>query len=291
MSSKMERYVKQIVEQTECSKDEKDDLYEELFIHLQLSQEQFVKEGLSEPEAEEKAIEDFGQEDVIGDQLQQAMFPYRREMLLGLSMASILFTISVYLSQLITEGDAYIPWLLISISISSLLLFISLNKLPQLNRKRWTNSILIIHLLVYLYGWSLASGIDHIVTVVLVLWAWLIILLSLFLVYRTTLHDFQPNGNPLSKKVKLLHVINMTIGIIIIGLTLFFLWAMLAFSGGIELRMLLFGLPFVIWVVLYIAQMKLVKKNKKSAFFMTAISILIVLSIVFYSFIMPMFIY
>ena len=57
----------------------------------------------------------FGDEREIGKQLQQAMYPYRREMMLTLSVASLLFAYGVYLCQLFVMGDAHIPWLIVAV--------------------------------------------------------------------------------------------------------------------------------------------------------------------------------
>ncbi|WP_163970397.1 permease prefix domain 1-containing protein [Oceanobacillus halotolerans] len=148
MTDQFKRVVERTVQQIEGNGQEKDDLYEELMIHLEMSKEQHMKEGLSEKEAEIKAMEAFGDEVSVGEQIQQAMFPYRKEMMMLLAVGSILFTSGVYLAQLFVEGDAYMLWLVLSMSVSTSLFIFSIQSVAFLNRRLWMNSLLLIHIAV-----------------------------------------------------------------------------------------------------------------------------------------------
>lgn len=56
----------------------------------------------------------------------------------------------------------------------------------------------------------------------------------------------------------IIHIINILIGVVSVGLSLFFTWGVLAF--GPEGNMLIIALPLVvilIWIIVYILQMKL----------------------------------
>jgi len=272
MKSKLERYVENIVRHTESSKEEKEDLYEELLIHLQISRDHLMeKEGLTLEQAEQKAMEIFGQEGEIGSQIQQALFPYRKELMLALAISTILATISIYLLHVFVEGDSYIGWLCISMLFSSMLLFLPLNQSIHLNRKLWLNSLLILHTLGLLYGWLLISQLDHESTVMLTIWEWLNIALTIGLVYRTTLYDYSSN----EKHIKVLHGINITSGIIISFASLFIMVGGLIMIGELHPMMLVFASPIAIWIGLYIASIKLAKKNMKIALFIGVIPILL----------------
>lgn len=272
MRSKLEKYVENIVRHTESSRQEKEDLYEELLIHLQISRDHLMEEeGLSLEQAEEKAMQLFGQEGEIGSQIQQALFPYRKELMLALAISSILATISIYLLHVFEEGDAYIGWLCISMLLSSMLLFLPLNQFIHLNRKLWLNSLLILHTLALLYGWLLISQLDISSTVGLTIWEWLNIALSIILVYRTTLYDYSSN----EKHIKVLHGINITSGIVISFSSLFIIAGGLIMIGELHPMMLLFASPIAIWIGLYVVSIKLAKKNMKSALFIGVIPILL----------------
>jgi hypothetical protein len=272
MKSKLEQYVENIVRHTESSKQEKEDLYEELLIHLQTSRDYLMeKEGLTQSEAEKKAMQLFGEEGEIGSQIQQALFPYRKELMLTLAISSIFVTISIYLLHVFIEGDAYIGWLCISMFFSSMLLFLPLNQSFHLNRKLWLNSLLILHTLGLLYGWLLISQLDHSATVGITIWEWLNIALSIGLVYQTTIYDYSPSET----NIKVLHGINITSGIIISLFSLIFIVGGLIMIGELHPMMLVFASPLAIWIGLYIVSIKLAKKNKKSAFIIGAIPLLL----------------
>lgn len=271
MKSKLEQYVKNIVRHTECSKKEKEDLFEELLIHLELSRDQFLKEGLSIEEAEKKAMEVFGEEGEIGSQLQQAIFPYRKELMLTLALSSLLFTVSNYVVALFVTGDAFFGWLIVSMFLSGMLLFLPLNQSFHLNKKLWLNALLVLHTLGQLYGWLIATQIPGTSNIGLTIWVWLNIALAIGLVYRTTIYDFSAD----EKHMKFLHGINITSGILIIGASLVFIVGGLIMIGSLHPMMLLFSSPILLWMVLYIVQLKVVKKNKKIAFTIGSVPFLI----------------
>lgn len=282
MTPMFKRYVEKIVQQTDAPSDEKEDLRVELLIHLELSYAQLIKDGYSEQQAQRSVLESFGESESIGNQIQQAMFPYRKAMMLTLAVASLLFSFTVYLGQLFFEGDAYIAWLLLSVIVSACLLTFTLQPMPFLNRRIWVNSLLLIHLFVYLFGMLMATGVESTISMLLIFLAWFIVLLAIVLIYRTTIFDYQSSKQILKKQVKILHALNITAGIFIMAVTLFFLWAVFAFAS-LELSpfMFLIFVPLLIWIVSYIVGMQLIAKNKKrGAYIVTAIPLLMCLYLI-----------
>lgn len=269
MKSKFERYIEKILRQTECSKEEKDDMYEEFMLHLELSRDELMKAGMSEKEAELKAIERFGLESEIGYQLQQAIFPYRKELMLALSSLSFVYTISLYLVSIFAEGDAHIGWFIFSMTIHSVLLLIALNQF-QWNRRGWMNGLFISHILTYIYGYGIVSSIEHPVQLSLAILNGALIILALYLIYQTTIHD-----GTFMKETKVLHRMNFVSGLLISGITLFYLWVGMMLFGRIHPIMLVVLIPFVLWILLYFGQLKLIEKNKRIAFSLAVVSILI----------------
>lgn len=285
MKSRLERYVGSIVQQTDCSGPDKEDLYEELLIHLQLSRDSLMEQGFSVKEAEIEAIRLFGDEQEIGSQLQHAMYPYRKEMVLTLAISSLIVAICTYILQLFWYGDAHIIWLVLAVASSSLLLYFSIQPSAKFQRRRWLNSILIAHLLLYLYGGLLAGDVinNHAWIIMLVLSNWAIIGLGIFLLYHISLFDFQMEPT-LMKIKRLLHGLNITSGIVISAATLFFVFGGLIMIGY-HPRILIFCIPLGIWIILYVIQMKLVNKGKKIiAFALSLIPIIISLAIVLFFF-------
>lgn len=266
MTSTFQRYVEKIVQQTDTLQDEKDDLREEFLIHLELSYAELMKEGYSDQQAKQAVLENFGASESIGDEIQQAMFPYRKAMMLTLAVTSLLFSFTVYLSQLFLEGDAYIAWLLLSIVVSTCLLTFTLQPMSLMNRRLWINSLLLIHVFSYLFGMLMATSVESTISIPLTFLSWFIVLLAIALIYRTTIFDYQSSRQTLKKQVRILHALNMTAGIFIIAGTLFFLWAVLAFTS-FELSPFVFLIfvPLLIWLVSYITAMQLIAKKKKIA--------------------------
>ena len=159
MNQVFQRFVEGIVRETDSNQEEREDLYEELLSHLECSFIDYQKQGFSEEEALRTAMTNFGEEREIGKQLQQAMYPYRREMMLALSVGSLLFAYGVYVCQLFVMGDAHIPWLIVAVLISTALLVLTVRPVSSLNRRLWMNSLLLIHIMIFFYGLLLATDV------------------------------------------------------------------------------------------------------------------------------------
>lgn len=254
MTMSIERYVERVLQQIDGSKKEKEDLYEELTDHLHLSSEHWMESGLTEEEAKKKALDDFGNSEAIGSQIQEAMYPFRKILLIILAIVSLLYAYGVYIFQLFIEGYAEFIWLLLSVGVSSLLLMIALQVFPTMDRKATVNIVLVLHALIFLIGAGFATVFSII--------AWVIVAISVVLIYRTSIVDYEFKVTKYKRHLTLLHIYNITLGVIISGITLFFIWSVLAFSDGFVVRMLLMFIPLIVWLVTYYVQIKLVNKGK-----------------------------
>jgi hypothetical protein len=283
VKSKFEAYVEKIVSQTDCTNDEKDDLFEELMVHLEISREELMNQGMGAREAELRAMELFGIEEDIGSQIQQSIYPFRKELILTLSIGSIFYTISLYLFSLFHEGNAHIGWFIVSMFVSTILLLIALNQIVLLNRRRWLNSLFITHIFTSLFGYAIISAIEHVAQFAMAIANWSIILLALVLVYQTTIYE-STSQKVLGKESKRLHQVNFIVGIVTIGFSLFFIGGGLMLFGGLHPYMILMCIPFLIWMSLYYGQMKLIQKHKRTAYLLTFLSILINLYILLRTF-------
>lgn len=272
MTPSFNRYVEEVVQQTDATEEEKEDLREELLVHLELSYADKRREGYSEKESKRMVLESFGMSGKIGNEIQQAMFPYRKAMMLILAVMSLLFSVAIYVSKLFVEGDAHIVWLILSVIVSASLLIFTLHPISLFNRRLWVNGLLLTHIFIFLYGMLLATSLETLTSTTFTLFSWFILLLAIALIYRTTIVDVQT-----SKSIKAFHALNMTSGIFIIAITLFFIWAALAF-GVLEfnVRFLIFLLPFFIWLIVYIVGSQLINRRKKAiAYSVSAIPVAI----------------
>lgn len=277
MKAKLTDFVNQIVSQTDCTKMERADLYEELLIHLELARDEWMMKGKTIAEAEDLAIKSFGDCGLIGSQIQQAMFPYRKELLLTLSTASILFAISYYLGQLFASFEALIWWLVPVMTTSTILLLLSLNGAIFVNRKKYLNTFLIIHLLLLVLSID-SSGVMGAARLFLTYFNWGIILLNMFIIYQSAISLPEYKGNTL-KMAKILHLFNITVGLFFIGISLFFAWGSLWISM-ISWLTIVSLIPILIWMGLYSAQMIQFRKNKRrTAYWLTAVQLLLFITL------------
>lgn len=286
MSKELHQYITKLIEQIDGSKDEKSDIYEEIRDHLEISMEEWTQKGYEREEAEQLAMQHFGKSEIIGKQMQEAMFPYRKIMMLILALTSISYSIFIYLLYLFGQGDALIGWLVVSMATSTMLLLFALQAFPALDRKIWVNTTLIVHGFVYLLGYFLATQLNLFIAPLFSLYALFVLVASIFLIYRTAIYDYQYKQDNFAKPYRFLHMYNITIGIFITGFTLFFLWAFLAFSGEFFTGFLFLFIPLFIWIVAYIVQVQLLKRNKrKSVFIIAGLPFIIVILIAIYMYI------
>ncbi|KQL56383.1 MULTISPECIES: permease prefix domain 1-containing protein [Bacillaceae] len=256
MSAKMNTYLLRIVNQTDCPKEERQDMFDEMYDHLTLIKQTYVEQGYTEKEAEEMAMKEFGHEATIGDGLQQAMFPYRRELLLILALGSYLFVCVQYFSILFVENVANY-WLFMPAIAHALILFFSLNKTYIVNRKLWLNLSLVLHLLL-MFVFAFPHFNDGL--------SWHIVFYSIlggtiFLIYRTALTYSFGNSSVIKKRI--IHTVNITIGfLLLIGIG-FILFAFLLFGDLHPILLLNMSFPFIIWGIVYAIQIRLANKSSK----------------------------
>lgn len=276
MSHSFVRFVKKVVQETDCSREEREDLFEELVVHLECARDDYKKEGCNDEEASQMAMTNFGEGKHIGKILQHAMYPYRREMLLALCIGSLLLTYGIYLSQLFVMGDAHIYWLLLGIITSSSLLFLTLRPIVSMNRRAVMNALLVVHSFVMATGMLLSLNLISPYSVVFSILDVLIVLLSIVLIFRTTIYDVPTTELNLKTGTKIIHYFNLSMGILLTLGTLFFLWGFLAFSTDGYGMLWKLSVPLTLWAIIYALQLTLLKHNrKKIAYSVTAIQLLL----------------
>ena len=281
MNIVFERFISKVVTQTDGNAEERKDLREELLSHLYCAYEDLQKQGYAKEEAMEMAMTNFGDEKEVGKQLQHAMYPYRREMMIGLASASLLFIYSTYLLQLFTRGDAEIIWLCLAVLVSASILTVVLHPIAALHRRITMNGLLIGHILLSIYGGMLAADLDSSYSSTLTFFSFAIMLFSIILVYRTTIYDFPSSTQPLQKDVRILHFINITIGLMVTALSLFLLWVFMIFATEMKASLLLLIIPLVMWAITYAIQLRLLAaRHKKWAYGVTAFQFLWIVAVV-----------
>ncbi|OPD60219.1 VanZ family protein [Bacillus anthracis] len=69
----IEKYIKSIVQKTNLSHSDKDELYFEIYDHLTSLKQEFLDQGKSEEEATTLAIQNFGEASTLGTEIEKAM--------------------------------------------------------------------------------------------------------------------------------------------------------------------------------------------------------------------------
>jgi len=261
MQMTFNQYIEALIKQMDVTSVEKDDIYDELMEHLQLTKSQYVQSGLDDKHAEMKAMEQFGNPQSIGNEMQEAMFPKRHFLIHLLAYLSIFYTFYLYASQLFGFGDAHFIWLILAIA-SSIYLWFTAESAVILFRKRAIRvTHYIIHIFLFLYGAMLSDLWPPMAFLALA-----IVILSIISIYQLAIYDFRHESHEKTVTTIIIHVINITLGIGYIGFTLFFTWGVLVFSTGLEIltawRFYLFMATLFIWIFSYYLQLKYVHRTK-----------------------------
>lgn len=268
------RFAKEISDQTDGTRGERRDLAEELAGHLDETFRQLVREGLSDAEAEKQAMLRFGDRRTVGRQIQQALYPYRRAMILSLAAGSLLFGFAVFYAVLFSDWSASPVWLILSSASGGLLLVFAMDPPSPLNRRFALNSMFLLQLAVLLTGTMLVSGSSGKPGGILAAAGWLLILLCLALIYRTSAYDYRTRRASLEKHDITINLMNVTTGVLSVAASLFLLWVYFAFTDGTD-RFWLFALvPAGFWALTYLAQGLLLSKGfVKTAYGITGVQL------------------
>lgn len=197
------------------------------------------------------------------------MYRNPKKMLMSLSIGSLLFIYTVYLSQLFQLGDAYMGWLLVGVLMSSALLFGSTHPKNWMSRRSVMNTLLVVNSFVLGYGTLLATDMERSYSTILSIIGYLLVACMLISIYRTSLIT------ELATRVKVLHSLNITTGIALTFGTLYFLYLFFLFSedgNGAIWKLLV---PLVLYGFAYIIQMKTLSAQRKEiAYAVAAIQVL-----------------
>ncbi|TSB46125.1 permease prefix domain 1-containing protein [Alkalicoccobacillus porphyridii] len=255
MTRDVKSYVHSIVKQTDCTKEDYDDLFEELFGHVTMIRDEYVDEGYSLEEATDKAMKRFGQEAIIGNELQQSMFPYRRELLYVLAIAGFLLTLGMYMYLLFTMNVALPFELGIGVISNCLILFFAMNTTFRINRRRWLNTALIFHLAVLAYSsyWPINLFYEgHLFFPILMIGVGF---LNIGIIFLTAL------TGPEVGRSAFIHLINIPIGLILSTKALILGFGGMVF-GASFLYVIGMGTPVYIWGLIYVIQYKALKRGR-----------------------------
>ncbi|WP_462412954.1 permease prefix domain 1-containing protein [Neobacillus sp. Marseille-QA0830] len=288
MTERLKNYVNRIVAGIDGTPEDKEDMAEEMLVHLELLMEEYIGKGFSEQEAAKMAIKQFGDEENIGREMQQVLYPFRKQLFIILAMLSLFSASGLYLAFLLINGDAEYDWLISSIGLGTILLVLAFSHFRSTLRKRWSIFILVAHLLLWSYGLLGAANLSGgAIESIMLLLTWLNIILTAVLLYQTALlPGAQETKVPGGKKV--IHILYITTGLIICTACLFFIFGGLMMIGKLHFMMLVFITPLAIWGALYRLQLVQWEKHKRIVLWTPVLPVLLSLIIVGYL-LLPLF--
>lgn len=282
MNGKFHEFADEMIKKTEQNQTNKEVLYKEIINELEEAKAKFMMEGLTERQAEQKSIESYLGVRKADGEVQQNIFPSEKRMLIILAIASMTFSIFLSSMWLYMENDVNIVWFLISVTSSSFIYICAVKPIKSLRKRLfWLKISLIINMFIYIFGAFTIFGLEKPISTILSLLSLFITLLNIVLISLIWVKSKRPKKHSYAKQVRSLHVLNIVSGIIIGGATLLMLWLLLGFSGELTLARSVIFLPFFIWVISYILQIKLINRNKSQiaytlATFPVLLSIIIV---------------
>ncbi|WP_025786364.1 hypothetical protein [Sporosarcina sp. D27] len=157
-------------------------------------------------------------------------------------------------------------WLLIGVLISSVLLFNSTHSKNWMSRRRAVmNTLLIVNGFLLGYGTLLATNLERPYSTSLSIIGYLLVLCAIICIYRTSLRHEMPTN------AKLLHALNITIGIVLTLGTLYFIYIFFLFSEDGNGEVWKLFVPLVLYGIAYAIQMRALGAQRKSFVYTVAV--------------------
>lgn len=267
--NRLEKHAELILDQMQSEPEERDEVREELLTHLYSLKSEFIESGDSEKEAERKALDQFGGSKLVGDGLQETMYPHQRSLLYMIGLGTILFGVIQYLIFITQLRDPSQSWLFIQMAFGTIVTVLAMN-ISWLGRFYW-----LVNVLIFLTaGWN---GFNYFVviqfsptqSIPLLLYIAIIVIISfIFMVRNAYFSTSSGQANATKDRgIRIAsHVFNLLFGLAITAAALFFTWAGLAFSE-FTWRLFLPLTAVIGWLIFYKYQMRLIGKKPVAAIF------------------------
>ncbi|MEC3885609.1 permease prefix domain 1-containing protein [Halobacillus sp. HZG1] len=265
---KLEKHVNQILNQMQSTDDERDEIKEELLAHLKASKQDYINNGETEKRAERLAINDFGAPGLIGDGLQETLYPFQRGLLYGIGVATLLLGVFIHLIMTFSFGDPEPVWLFIQLVFGSLVTLVAMN-ISWVGKYFWSvNTVVFLSALWNGFNLVIITQFYSLQVILFMTYIFTLILLCLiFIVRNSYFASLKTNNDPKAKTVtKISHIMNIIFGVIISTAALFMVWGMLVFTGFTWRGLLPIGV-IVAWLGFYKFQMYLIGKRPVLAIF------------------------
>ncbi|SFJ74935.1 hypothetical protein SAMN04487936_10432 [Halobacillus dabanensis] len=265
---KFEKHVSRILDQMQSPPDEREEIKEELLTHLEAAKQNYINNGETETKAEKRAIRDFGAPAMIGDGLQESLYPFQRGLLYGIGIATLLLGVFIYLIMTFSFGEPEPIWLFIQLVSGSLVTLVAMN-ISWIGRHFWSINV-IVFLTAIWNGFNLVITTQFYSLQAILFMAYIFILVVLCLIFIGRNSYFASLKTTTDSKkrtmTKISHILNIIFGVMICVAALFMVWGMLVFTG-FTWRSLLPLSVIIAWLIFYKFQMALIGKHPILAIF------------------------
>lgn len=264
--NRLEKHIEKILNQMQSDEAERAEMKEELLSHLSSLKQQYEKEGHPPTQAEKRAIEEFGGAGLVGNGLQETMYPYQRGLLYVIGLATIALGIFMHFLFLDVFNEPSLGWLAIQLSFGTLVTFVAMN-ISLLGKFYWS-----INSLVFLTGgWNGFSYFAVIQfpqpqTLIFTIYLAILILTCLVFVIRNSYYySVDETTDKQDRRLKKAsHAINLLAGALICAVAIFFVYGFTTMIGLNVLVLIPIGVV-IIWLLFYKFQMKWIARKPVAA--------------------------
>jgi hypothetical protein len=260
--NRMKKHIQHVLQETQCPKEERAELEEELLIHLQELKQYYIDQDNSEKKAEKQAIAQFGGSKLIGRGLQESMYPWQRGLLYTIGIASLLFGMLFHLYTLIVLQEPSVAWLAIQLAAGTIVTLAAINIAFIGRHPYFLHVVVMVHLIWHAITYSLIQGMPIAHVFLFLVYLILLIVLELVFIFRNSYFSTPASKENTRRRweIKIGYTMNLVYGMMVIAMALFFLWGLLIFTGW-SMMALYPLIPILAWFVFYKYQMKFIARK------------------------------
>ena len=260
--NRLEKHIEKILNQMQSDVEERTEIKEEMLSHLSSLKEQYEEDGHSSKQAEKKALEEFGDAGLVGNGLQETMYPYQRSLLYVIGLATIALGVFLHFAFLATFNEPSLGWLAIQLTFGTLVTLVAMN-ISLLGRFYWS-----VNSLVFLNGgWNGFSyfavvQFPQIQTMLFTIYLAILILTCLtFIIRNSYFYSIDETSDKRNRRLKKVsHIVNIIAGAMICGVAIFFVYGFIVMAGISWFVLIPIGVV-IGWLLFYKLLIKLIARK------------------------------
>lgn len=260
--NRIEKHVEEVLKQMQSTECEREEIREELLSHLHEAKNDYISGGLSEKQAEKKVIAAFGESNRIGQELQESMYPFQRGLLYLIGICTIVFGVLFYLHLSFVIHEPSPVWLVVQLLSGAIVTLAAIN-ISIVGRYFYLlNALLFINIIWNGINIVSMQGLSQWQAILFSVYLLILVGMGFVFVFRNSYYSTSRIDGKHQKQglVKFSYMMNLLYGVIVIILTLFFLWSFL-FLGGMGIDAFITLIPILIWLIFYKFQMNFIAKK------------------------------